>query len=577
MPFVPELSTDSICVGANTSLCLSNKLTEMDDAIKAAQMGSTVSPLLIASMHLGRLDNNNGSELASANRICSDPIAIESGKTYWQQNNKGVSMYVLLYNADEAFVQFMGSIGSGLPIQINQADAVFLRFSSLVGEYDLTNEIRFYDVDPTTSVEKESFSKEEADARFAAMTHKNSHATGGTDALTPGDIGAVPTSRKVNGKALSSDISLSAAELGAAALSHTHSFGDIGGGSISEGILPTIPLSKGGTGANNAATALDNLGVAGRSMAGQTVEPVMGTSVQAGPGAEIFNDYAPREYGAGAVKGNVASGEYSHAEGVGTTASEYATHAEGMNTVALGKCSHAAGVGTIANDYQYVVGTYNVEKPGGYYHDKLIVGAGWPERNNALRVQHNGGVVGGYFSSTGADYAELFEWKDSNRSQEDRAGLFVTLAGEKIRIAEPEDKVILGIVSSDPSMMGDVYDDQWSGMYLRDVFGRVLYANREIPALLGPNGEVIEEACTVNAPQLNPNYRADEEYIPRTKRPEWDAVGMLGKLVVLDDGTCDVDGFCTVGHGGVATKADEETPYYVMARLDRTHIRILIR
>ena len=40
--------------------------------------------------------------------------------------------------------------------------------------------------------------------------------------LVPVDIGAVPTSRTVNGKALSSDISLTYSDIGAAAASHTH-------------------------------------------------------------------------------------------------------------------------------------------------------------------------------------------------------------------------------------------------------------------------------------------------------------------------------------------------------------------
>lgn len=40
--------------------------------------------------------------------------------------------------------------------------------------------------------------------------------------LTATDIGAVPESRKVNGKALTTDISLTAADVGAAASGHTH-------------------------------------------------------------------------------------------------------------------------------------------------------------------------------------------------------------------------------------------------------------------------------------------------------------------------------------------------------------------
>lgn len=41
---------------------------------------------------------------------------------------------------------------------------------------------------------------------------------------TAADVGAVPTTRKVNGKALSADITLSAADVSAAAASHTHNY-----------------------------------------------------------------------------------------------------------------------------------------------------------------------------------------------------------------------------------------------------------------------------------------------------------------------------------------------------------------
>ena len=47
---------------------------------------------------------------------------------------------------------------------------------------------------------------------------------------TAAEVGAVPTGRTVNGKALSADISLSAADVGAAASSHTHAASDITSG-----------------------------------------------------------------------------------------------------------------------------------------------------------------------------------------------------------------------------------------------------------------------------------------------------------------------------------------------------------
>ena len=51
---------------------------------------------------------------------------------------------------------------------------------------------------------------------------------GAAVAYTAADVGAVPTSRTVNGKALSANISLSASDVGAAASSHSHTPASIG-------------------------------------------------------------------------------------------------------------------------------------------------------------------------------------------------------------------------------------------------------------------------------------------------------------------------------------------------------------
>ena len=88
---------------------------------------------------------------------------------------------------------------------------------------------------------------------------------GGTGATTSegalANLGAVPTTRKVNNKPLSADISLTHSNVGAAAASHKHSAGDINSGTLGTSRLPTVPITKGGTGATDAATARVNLGI----------------------------------------------------------------------------------------------------------------------------------------------------------------------------------------------------------------------------------------------------------------------------------------------------------------------------
>lgn len=225
-----------------------------------------------------------------------------------------------------------------------------------------------------------------------------------------------------------------------------------------------------------------------------------------------------------------------------------------------------------------MTGRYNVRSNESTleYGESFIVGNGSSEdaRSNAFRVSKAGEVFGvGAFHSSGADYAEIYEWLDGNPDGEDRVGRFVVLDGERIRLASPEDNVldILGIVSAAPSIVGDSHDDQWRGMYLRDVFGRLLYEDVEVEDPEHPGQTILERRR-----KLNPDYDPAQVYIPQSKRTEKSAVGLLGKLVVIDDGTCEANGWCAVGPGGIAVKSEKRTRFRVMSRLDNTHIRINI-
>lgn len=156
----------------------------------------------------------------------------------------------------------------------------------------------------------------------------------------------------------------------------------------------------------------------------------------------------------------------------------------------------------------------------------------------------------------------MFEWQDGNPNEENRRGLFVTLDGEKIRLANAGDYII-GAVSANPSVVGDAQSEQWKDRYLTDVFGSPIYETVKIDG-----EEVIRQA-------INPDYDPTNPYINRETRKEWAAVGLIGKLVVIDDGTCQPNGYCKVADGGTATTA--ENGYRVLSRLDDNHIRILLR
>jgi len=298
-----------------------------------------------------------------------------------------------------------------------------------------------------------------------------------------------------------------------------------------------------------------------------------------------------------------ASGADSHAEGMGAEAKGQGAHAGGSYTVAEGEASHTGGYYTNASArYQTVIGRCNVINTN--ENSRFIIGKGsnTTSRSNCFRVTDSGTYASGNYSASGADYAEMFEWSDGNPNREDRAGRFVTLDGAKIRLAGPADDYILGVVSGNPSVVGDVHDDQWQGMYLYDIFGRPLWENVEVPdeTIEEPDPEnpkkmitsvtitahtehpkkmitrVTIPAHTEHRQKLNPDYDSSQTYVPRSERPEWDAVGMLGKLVMLDDGSCTPNGWAAVGESGIAVFSATRTKYRVMERLDETHIRILI-
>lgn len=283
-----------------------------------------------------------------------------------------------------------------------------------------------------------------------------------------------------------------------------------------------------------------------------------------------------------------ASGTHSHAEGNGTTASGICSHAEGDITTAKGTCSHVEGSQTIASSsYQHVGGKCNVEDSSGV--NLFIIGNGTlSARSNAFSITTAGTVKAKstITASTTADYAEFFEWLDSNPDNEDRVGYFVTLDGDKIRIANEKDSYILGVVSGEPFVLGNGDCDAWNGMYLRDKYRRTMYepAPKIVPVLdkdgnrTGKYEESKDEFEGIRG-KLNPNYDATKPYIPRADRPEWSAIGMLGVLAVNHDGTARVNGYVTVNKDGIATACEKshENSYRVIKSNADDVVEIIFR
>ena len=131
-------------------------------------------------------------------------------------------------------------------------------------------------------------------------------------------------------------------------------------------------------------------------------------------------------------------------------------------------------------------------------------------------------VADGTFTGGGADYAEYFEWSDDNTEAEDRRGISVVLEGDKIREAAAGEEPI-GVISGNPSVVGDADIERWKGKYLRDDYGTYIQEDYEVE---GDDGNTIVQQRR----KLNPDYNPDTTYVPREDRSEWDCVGLMGKL-----------------------------------------------
>lgn len=223
--------------------------------------------------------------------------------------------------------------------------------------------------------------------------------------------------------------------------------------------------------------------------------------------------------------------------------------------------AHGKGLET-GSPYQTVLGKFN--KPLNNWGDNIPLIIGWGEntsnRKNLLVLQNSnnntsdqsgdGGLMTYGPLKPGAnyinDFSEYFEWFDGNPNNEDRVGYMVQLNGEKIEFADSFEKCI-GIISVTSAFVGNSCSLEWHGRYLKDDFGRI----------------ICEEIDGKQVPKINPNYDDSLEYIPRDRRKEWGNVGILGQILVRQDGTLETGDYAGCING-IATKSTDDKGYRVL-------------
>jgi len=166
----------------------------------------------------------------------------------------------------------------------------------------------------------------------------------------------------------------------------------------------------------------------------------------------------------------------------------------------------------------------------------------------------------GAWNGGGADYAEYFEWADGNSSSQDRVGISVKLDGTKIVASTSSDdaSAIIGVISANPSVVGDTAGCKWQSKYERDDYNRYIWEEYTVTEWTVPATETEEEVLhsyqtdyipsgltapddatvilkddnnkTLMRRKLNSDFDSSVTYVTRSDRKEWDMVGLMGKL-----------------------------------------------
>lgn len=132
--------------------------------------------------------------------------------------------------------------------------------------------------------------------------------------------------------------------------------------------------------------------------------------------------------------------------------------------------------------------------------------------------------------SPNADYAEVGEWFDGNPNKEDRLGYFVAIA----KVGDNTIK-IRKATSTDDVRGVSVYNPAFSGNASRDKYGK--------------DGELL---------------------------PQYNYIGIMGIVEVIDNGKCSVGGRCMPSDDGIAVPSTNNMGYAVLERVDNRHVLIAV-
>lgn len=145
-----------------------------------------------------------------------------------------------------------------------------------------------------------------------------------------------------------------------------------------------------------------------------------------------------------------------------------------------------------------------------------------------FRVDMAGTIFATNTTVQAADYAEWFE-----AAGDLPVGASVVMDDGLVRVYQEGDDParIFGIVrprNTLSAVIGNAAEDHWAGRYLYGPFGEPLFYEREERIRDHETGRF--KKVIVSTRLENPAFDPNVPYIPRSKRPEWNLIGMKGQI-----------------------------------------------
>ena len=187
-------------------------------------------------------------------------------------------------------------------------------------------------------------------------------------------------------------------------------------------------------------------------------------------------------------------------------------------------------------------------------------------------------------------YSEMYEWSNPS-TVVNRLGIFVQFdKNNPSKITPYEGGELVGVSTINSTIISD-NPDQWKHANMCNEVGDLYLRKEKLAVGQKVYDEVLEFNYIVTRPWEhfvtvpNESYNPQTKYVPRTGRPEWVKVNLIGKCIVRDNGECKVGGYCTPYDGklkqkfgtAIPAKEDSVNKFYIMERLTDTTILILMK